>query len=75
MRTLQLLGIMAVFFGICGCAYSVITYSNDTSALFGYNYQPPLTNHETMVQSVGIWGIVVLAVGICMIYMDATRKK
>ncbi len=50
--------------GLLGTAIAVLTISNDTSGRSGYNYESPLTNHETMVLSLLAISLVAFFIGL-----------
>ena len=64
MRAKQITGLAFLVLSIIGVFYSVLTYLNDTSSWYGYNYQPPLTSHETTVLVIGAVSVVGVIAGI-----------
>lgn len=56
--------IVEIVTGVICLFYAINSYINDTSHLFGYTYTGELTDHEMTVIVTGIFGAIVLMVGI-----------
>lgn len=64
------MAICFVLFVVC-----FITYNNDTSSYWGYNYRSPLTNHEIMVISGGLGGLGGMLVGMVELIVLAKKEQ
>lgn len=67
MSAKRITGLVFLVLSILGLFYTITTYSNDTSKLFGYNYEEPLSSHETTVVAIGTVSGVGTMVGLCLL--------
>lgn len=67
MSSKKISGIIMTVLSALGGFYAITTYSDDTTNLFGYNYEPPLTSHEITVIMIGVASAICLIVGLILL--------
>lgn len=55
--------IMLMIGGLIGAFYAIATIDEDKTALFGYNYKAPLTDHETGIIALLVISIIIFIIG------------
>ena len=68
MSTKRVGGLVMLVLAVFGIFYAVTTYSDDTSSLFGYTYEPPLTEHETTVIAIGVGSALGVIIGLFLLF-------
>lgn len=69
-------GIICTIIGAIGALYAIYTILEDTSGWIGYNYEPPLTDHEVKIIMILIGALALLLIGIlCWVKASSQEKN
>ena len=67
--------LIGMVIGLVVVIICLVTYVNDTSTYWGYNYKPPLTNHEIMVVAFGIGGSAGMIIDLIRLISYTSKVK